>query len=149
MKYFLGKKGKQLLLTLFILLVFAIISSMYFRNPIVENLDTSSGSKTGTGTGISDIKSVSNLPGVGNNSIPTNENENWSMVNEIQEPDGTIVQDIINTDGTVLTITNKQNIINTGKNITTPPGSGGGGGASAGSGSSSSGSSSTYNRNTF
>jgi hypothetical protein len=149
MKYILGKKGKNLLLSLFFLLIFAIGTSIYFRNTIVDNFVGSSGNTKVSDSGITNIQDVFNIPGVGKNTIPSNVTGNWSMVNEIVEPDGTIIQDIVNTDGTVLTITNKQNIINTG--VTSAPtrsggGSGGGGGSNTGG---SDFSTSTYNRNLF
>ena len=149
MKYLnnIGKKGKQLILILLLLLVFAIGISVYFRYPVVEGAVGSSSNSKNIGLSspstITNIKDVLNLPGVGKNSVPSNVSENWSMVNEIVEPDGTVVQDIVNTDGTVLTITNKQNVINSGS----------GGSSSSGNRKNdySDGSSdiSTYNRNIF
>lgn len=155
MKYFnlssiIGKKGKPLMILLFILLVIVIGISVYFRFPIVEGAVGSSSDTKSSGLSppstITNIKDVLNLPGVGKNTMPSNVSENWSMVNEIVEPDGTVVQDIVNTDGTVLTITNKQNVINSGSGS----GSGSSSGSSSGSGSGSNTNNiSTYNRNTF
>ena len=135
MKFFGGKKGKQLIIILISLLVFVIGISVYFSIPIREGII---GSNT-----ITNINDVMSLPGVGKNSIPSSKTDNWAMVNEIVEPDGTVVQDIVNTDGTVLTITNKQNVISGGSS---------GSGSSSGSGNVSGGTNSnsmTFNRNMF
>lgn len=108
MKYFIGKKDKKIIFILLFLLLLVIGISVYFSYPIAIQ-EGAVGSSS-----ISSIKDILSLPGVGNNSLPSNISNNWAMVNEIVEPDGTVVQDIVNTDGTVLTITNKQNVISTG-----------------------------------
>ena len=113
MKYFGGKKGTNLLIILVLLLIFVIGISVYFSIPVREGA-------VGTSS-ISSVQDVLSIPGVAKGSVPPSNSDNWAMVNEITEPDGTIVQDIVNTDGTVLTITNKQNVINTGNTVPPTP----------------------------
>jgi hypothetical protein len=124
------KLTKRILIILIGLLVFVLGISIYFNYPIRLQ-------EGAVGTSSKTVQDILALPGVGQNTLPTNVGNNWAMVNEIVEPDGTIVQDIVNTDGTVLTITNQQNIINTG--ATTPPQTKPTGNANE----------TTYNRNTF
>ena len=113
MKYFGGKKGTNLLIILFSLLIFVIGISVYFSIPIREGV-------VGTSS-ISSVQDILSLPGVAKGSVPPSSSDNWAMVNEITEPDGTVIQDIVNTDGTVLTITNKQSVISAGNQIAAQP----------------------------
>lgn len=114
MKRMNKKSTQRIFIILILLLVFVIGLSVYFSYPI--NLQEGA-----VGSSLQSVQDILSLPGVGQNTLPTNVRNNWAMVNEIVEPDGTIVQDIVSTDGTVLTITNKQNVIATG--LTTPPSS--------------------------
>ena len=110
-KHFAGKKGTQLFIILFSLLIFVIGVSTFFSIPSILREGAVGSSQLEQPSAITSVSDVKNLPGVGKNPIGNANKESWSMINEIVEPDGTVVQDIVNTDGTVLTITNKQNII--------------------------------------
>jgi hypothetical protein len=152
MKSFGGKKGQKLIIILLSLLVLVVGFSVYFSLPVAlrEGAVGSSSGNTGalsSPSSITNIKDVLSLPGVGKNSVAAVTSDNWAMVNEIVEPDGTVVQDIVNTDGTVLTITNKQNIINQGYGSSS--GSGNGSSSSGSSGSGGNSGSITFNRDVY
>lgn len=141
MNYFNKNNGNYLIfiLVLLVILIFAICFYLsYFKTAEGFAILSAPGVAS---NGISSIQDVLSLPGVAPSSLPSG--NNWAMVNEITEPDGTVIQDIVNTDGTVLTITNSQNIINAGKS--TP----GNSNVTNNNNNSSNISANTYNRNTF